>query len=250
MKTSIRSLTLTLTLAAASVLGAAAVHAQTVITSLPYVINAGGTYVLNNNLNSTQTSGRLIEIKASNVTIDFQSHYIAGPTTVPSQTTVGVYATEQSNLTIKNGTVAYCQQGISFNGNGSATTNSVDHVIDNMRVTYCYLTGIYVNQSPSSRVTNCQISQIGSTSASVAYGILTFGTNGTTTVANNIVDHVTVATSGTSYGIFVADNNFVRQNVVSYCQYGVRGGNYQDNLFYGVVNGFSGGGDAGGNFSR
>ena len=247
MNTSIRSLTLAFTFAAASVLSASTAGAQIVIDHLPYKIVSNGNYVLNSNLNSSQTTGNLIEIDASNVTIDFQNHYIAGPVNNTTQTTNGIYANEQSNLTIKNGTIAYCQQGINIVGNGSTSTNSVDQVIDNMRITYCYLTGIYVNQSPASRVTNCQVSQIGLSTAATAYGILTFGTNGTVTVADNIVDHVF---GSTTYGIFVADNNSVRRNAVSNCLYGVRGGQYQDNLFYGVVNGFTSGVDAGGNFSR
>lgn len=234
---------LILVLAAVSSLwGAAAAHAQTVIDSLPYTITANGTYVLNGNLNSSQTSGNLISINASNVTIDFQGHYIAGAVNNTSQTTVGISASERSNLTIKNGTIAYCSIGILIGGDGSATTNSVDHQIDNMRVTYCYYVGIYLSNNPATRVTNCQVSQGGFTGANGAYGIAAIGAGAT--IEGNVVSSIT----GTpSTGILAGTGSFVRQNTVSNATTGVSGGKYQDNLTANCTTTYTGGIDAGGN---
>ena len=244
MNTTHRLLTLALTLAATSLLGGAAtVHAQTVITSLPYTITATGAYVLNGNLSSSQTSGNLITVNASNVTIDFQGHFISGAVGNTSQTTTGIYASERSNLTIKNGTIAHCKYGVDIEGNDTATTNSVNHQIDNLRVTYCSYVGIFIAYGPGSRISNCQVSQTGYSGTSSAYGIIVYGAS--TVVQNNVVSNVTVSSGGFACGIY--GNGFSRQNVVSGASYGVSGGKYQDNLTDGCTTPFNGGTDAGGN---
>ena len=163
MNISIRSLVLTFTLAAASLFVAATAHAQTgtpqspyVITSAPYTVTRSGYYILGNNLNYTGTSGNIITINASNVTLDFNGFYIAGAVGNTGQTTYGVRANEQSNVTVKNGTIAYCYIGIFIIGNNTATTNAVGETIDNMRLTYCYYEGIEMDYCPASTITNCK----------------------------------------------------------------------------------------------
>ncbi len=221
-------------------------QAQTVITSLPYTITAGGTYVLNSNLSSTATSGSLITINASNVTIDFQEHYITGPAASLTTTTAyGIYAYERSNLTIRNGTVAYCSQGIFINGNSSANTNNVDQQITNMRVTYCSTYGINLDEAPSSVISGCQVSQIGTSSSGLAVGINIDGAG--TVVQGCTVSNVTSSSATETYGIFSDAGSFTRQCQVSSANYGIADGIYQDNLASAVTTAFSGGTDGGGN---
>lgn len=217
--------------------------AQTVITSLPYTITVGGSYVLNNNLSAAITSGSLIKISASNVTIDMQGHFIAGSVGNTTQTTIGISADERSNLSIRNGTIAHCGTGISITGNGSAATNNVDHQIENLRITYCYNAGISVVSAPASRIVNCQISQIGyNANTAGAYGIYVAGAG--TTVQGNSVSNVLGSTTACIY----ADvGSFVRQNQVSNATYGVYRGIYQDNLAHACPTSFSNGTDGGGN---
>lgn len=224
---------------------AATSQAQTVISSLPYTISAGGVYVLNSSLNSSQTSGNLITINASNVTIDFQNHYIAGPVGNTTQSTYGIYATERSNLTIKNGTVAYCNTGIVITGNNTATTNNVDHQIDNMRVTYCYSYGINLSYAPASRITNTQVSQIGSTTATSPVGINVNGAG--VTVSSCTISNMLIASGGTSRGIYTDPGDFVRQCTVYSATNAIQLGIYQDNLASATTTAFSGGTDGGGN---
>ena len=73
--------------------------ASSVISSLPCTITTPGIYLLNANLSSTQTSGNLITVNASNVVINFQNQTISGPNTI-SQTTIGIYASEVTNVTV------------------------------------------------------------------------------------------------------------------------------------------------------
>ena len=149
-------------------------------------------------------------------------------------------ATERSNLTVKNGTVAFCFEGIYLDGDSNANINAVDAVIDNMRVTYCFYFGIYVNHCPASTITNCKVSQTGYNGANFAYGIAVFSSG---TFAQNTVSTVTATNS---YGIY-ASGSLVRQNSISNARYCILNGKYQDNLTLECTYPFVGGTDAGNN---
>ena len=224
---------------------AAATQAQTVISSLPYTTTGPGSYVLNANLSSTQTSGNLITVNNSNVIIDLQNHSISGPN-VASQTTIGIYASEVTNVTIQNGTIVHCNTGIYIAGNNTAATNSLNERITNMRVSKCNSFGIEFDESPASLITNCQISQIGSSTSTASAGISLYGAG--VTVQGCTIGSVTVAAGYSSYCISAVPGSFARQNELSGTTYGVLGGIYQDNLAHNCTNAFSGGTDAGGNF--
>ena len=224
-------------------------RSQTVISSLPYTITTGGLYVLNGNLSSAQTGGNLITINASNVTIDFQDHFISGPSSggVPAN---GIYAIERANIVIKNGTISHCNYGLYFESstNNNATTNAVNARVDTMRVAHCLEDGICLNHQPSARITNCQVSQIGtSTSTRYTAGIETIGPE--VTVQGCSVSDITAGSGINAYCIFADNGVFVRQNQLSNGTDAVRFGIYQDNLCYQCTNLFTGGTDGGGNTS-
>ena len=220
----------------------AATRAQTVISSLPYTITVSGNYVLSGDLASTQTSGNLIEIDASNVTLDMQDYYISG-----GSGTTGIYAYEQGKLTIRNGTISKCDYGIVIQGNGTATTNNTVNQIDNIRVRGCSIIGIDLEESPSSRITNCQLAQIGNSSVSGPIGINVNGP--AVTVQGNSVSVLTGASGAPTYCIFVDPGTFVRGNQVSGATFGVQGGIYQLNLADNCTTPFDGGVDGGSNVS-
>ena len=196
---------------------AVADSAQTVINSLPYTITTKGLYVLNNDLDSTQTSGNLITVNASNVTIDLQGHYLSGPSNGSSNGAYGIHASERANLTIRNGTISHCNEGIYLEGNNNAsTTNNLNHSLDNLRVSHC-TNGITLAVAPGSTVTNCKLTQISND------GISVIG-------AGSTVQGCLLGQIG-SVGIQLDDNgSFARQNTISNAVYGIYGGKYQDNL--------------------
>ena len=67
--------------------------APTIINSVPYTISASGYYQLGANFQVTNTSGNIITIAVSNVTLDFGGHFISGPTNaVGTSTLFGVNA--------------------------------------------------------------------------------------------------------------------------------------------------------------
>ena len=220
--------------------------ASSVISSLPCTITTPGIYLLNANLSSTQTSGNLITVNASNVVINFQNQTISGPNTI-SQTTIGIYASEVTNVTIENGTVVHCNTGICLAGNNTMTTNNLNQHIDNMRVSKCNYQGIELTESPASLITNCQISQIGSSANTYSAGISLYGAG--VTVQGCTISTITAASGSNSYCISSAAGSFARQNQLSSATIGLSGGIYQDNVARGCTTAFTNGTDAGGNSS-
>ena len=220
--------------------------ASSVISALPCTIATPGIYVLNANVSSTQTSGNLITVNASNVVINFQNYTISGPNTA-SQTTIGIYASEVTNVTIENGTIVHCNTGICLAGNNTATTNSLNQHIDNMRVSKCNSQGIEFTESPASLITNCQISQIGQSTNTYSAGITIYGAG--VTVQGCTISTITAASGSNSYCISSAAGSFARQNQLSSATVGLSGGIYQDNVARACANAFTNGTDAGGNSS-
>jgi hypothetical protein len=211
----------------------------------PTTITTSGYYRLTHNIVTSATSGNIITIQAHNVTIDFNTFFIVGPKN-PANTVIGISANEFGNLTIKNGTIAFCQIGIRLSGNGNpATTLNINQVIDNMRISNCYNYGVYFpNSSPGSVLSNCLFSQIGgSTAGNLSSGIGIYG-HSSVLAKDNIINKVIGSSSGSAYGIVYA---IAVRNAISNSAFGVFGGKYQNNLTSNVVTPFTGGTDAGGN---
>jgi hypothetical protein len=231
---------------------ACALHGQTPQNpfpiSGPMTITAPGYYRLTKNIVSSAMTGNIITIQQHNVTIDFNSFFIVGPTNT-ANTVVGVSANEFGNITIKNGTIAFCQVGIQFDGNGTTTTSNVNQSVENMRFSKCWSRGIYFpNTSPGSAVTNCLFSQIGGTTANSNSSVAIFGPSGDPTilVRDNIISGVTGPSSDPTFSFGIAFAFSVRNSIAN-AHTGVFGGKYQNNLSSGCTTPFTGGTDAGGN---
>ena len=212
-------------------------------------ITAPGYYRLTKNIFSSAMTGNIITIQQHNVTIDFNSFYIVGPNNVASNLT-GIRASEFGNLTIKNGSIAFCRDGIVLTGNGNpATTRNINHIIDNMRITNTYEYGVYFpTESPGSVVSNCQLSQIGgTTAASTFYGIGLYALGTGILFKDNIINNVTGPASASTMSYGIATIGISVRNAVSNCHYGVYTGKYQNNLTQNTTTPFTPGTDAGGN---
>lgn len=239
----------------ASLIFTALASAQTpqdpvIITSAPYTINAAGYYRLGNNLSYAATSGSIITINASNVTLDLNGFYIAGPNN-PGQTVNGISASNRSNLNIVNGTVAFCYVGVNLSGG----SNSVNTRITGLRITNCYSAGIQDISPVGHLIADNQVATIGGTTtagSAAAFGIRVV--EGSVVIRGNQVSGVTGVGAGTGTGIYCSNSNshFVLRNQVNNCATGVRmnaaqGNKYQDNLTASCTTPFDGGVDAGGN---
>lgn len=211
----------------------------------PTTISAPGYYRLTKNITSSATTGNIITIHSHNVVIDFNTFYIVGPNN-KANTVVGVSSNGFGNITIKNGTIAFCEIGIQFSG----TAGNINQVVDNMRISNCWEYGVYFpDASPGSAVSNCLFSQIGGSTVSGVFAIAVYGPSSDQTllVRDNIVNTVGPTTSFPTYGIGIVYSFAVRNTIANCLKDGIFGGKYQNNLTSNCPTPFSGGTDAGGN---
>src|ERR1700730_14766028 len=101
---------------------------QIIVNSVPYPINAPGTYVLGSNLTYSSAAGAAITILSSNVTLDLGGHYLYYPGTPSSN--VGVYVHNAGNVIIQNGIIAVFFYGVYIEHTGGTALNSGDTVQD------------------------------------------------------------------------------------------------------------------------
>ncbi len=157
----------------------------TEITSVPVTIKAQGIYCFKKDLTSSVASGNIIQINASNVTIDMNGRKLGGFTAGANTQVVGIAATNRRNITLRNGTVQGFRRGIVIDG----TTDSTGYVLEDLRIEGNTQTGIEVG-----------------------------GTNGI--VRNNLVTNTGLASllNNTAIGILLKDSSraVVRGNLISY----------------------------------
>jgi hypothetical protein len=165
--------------------------AQTTITTLPFGISAPGVYVLGSNL-SNPNPGAAITIAASDVTVDLGDFYLFGS----GPNSIGIVATDQVNITIKNGGIVGFGTAVLLQG----STNYGHHVED-LNISGC-LNGVWLVLGNQSIVARNQISN-GTGTAIYAHG---FGDR----IENNDI-------SGYRIGIRSFGGNYIQANFLNYC---------------------------------
>ncbi len=212
---------------------AAPVPAPTIITSAPYTITTAGYYQLGANLNydgNGSTNDAIITVNASNVTLDFGGHYIAGPTNNTATQLYGVYANERANLVIQNGTVSSCSIGVFLYGNGSTTTNNRNARLLNMTLTKCYYVGAEIRGGISPEFDSCHVSSIGGSTSNNNFAVGLYFYDCTASKAvNNSVSEVAITGGTNGYGIVLP--TYAVGNFITGCSYGLEAATkYKDNL--------------------
>jgi len=83
------------------------------IDALPAAITTQGIWCLRQNLDTSATSGNMIEIQTNNVTIDCNGFRLRGSGGGAATTAVGIYANARLNLAIRHCTIAAFWRGSS-----------------------------------------------------------------------------------------------------------------------------------------
>ena len=226
----------------------------TMIATVPFMITQPGFYQLARDLSypkkapgDTAVIGALIEIAASDVTLDFDNHTLAGPDDAHTGV-FGVYAWDRENLCIKNGRITRCYVGVYLHGSGAAGyTHNANNRVENMEITQDYHVGIFLESARDSRVHDCRVNRIGP-SQRIAFSCGIVATGHGIELSHNVISDV-IPLSADAYGIFCngSPGVFAVDNIVSNCQFGISAGKYRNNLTDGCKLPFSGGTDAGGN---
>ena len=186
----------------------------TAITSLPYTITAQGVYCFTGNLSTSMASGNAITINTNNVTLDLNGFKLGGLGAGDGTGTLGIYAGQKRNITIKNGIVRGFYIGIWLHA-GSPYVSSSGHVVTGILADQNTLIGIQVAGFGNTVSNNTVVDTGGSTINYDAYGILVHG-NGAK-VVNNDISKTTAQITGIAYGMQIISSNYslVQNNTVT-----------------------------------
>lgn len=197
-----------------------------IITSLPYTISSSGVYCLTGNLGTAISTGNAITIDSNNVTIDLNGWRLGGLAAGDSTNTIGIYATQRKNITIRNGTIRGFKRAI-FLQDFIPHTTSQGHLVEDIRAEQNTTSGIEVYGQGSITRRN-QVVATGRPTVTNAYGISVTGP-GCRVLDNDITE--TRSGIGQAAGVVMkyADGGMIRNNRIS----GVSSGN--DTGSWGVI---------------
>src|SRR5262245_22555644 len=154
----------------------------TAITSVPYTISAQGVYCFTGNLATAMTSGNAITIATSNVTLDMNGFKLGGLAAGLGTSTVGIFANQQQNITIRNGIVRGFLHGIHIQDNPPFTT-SQGHVVEDVLADQNTFIGMQIEGHGCVLRRNQVVASGGTTLADDAAGILIIGSD------NDVLDN-------------------------------------------------------------
>lgn len=232
-----------------------------VISTLPYVVTAGGSYVLKHSFKLNMSSGNAIEIKADNVTIDLLGYTVDNQGAGTGTTANGVYSTGFTNIKIKNGRISGFNTGIHLSpGSGPLTDNYCGYIVEGIAASANTDFGVQVNglgnivrnnQVIGSR-TGIMVGRVGQSTVinndihETETGIMISANSGSV-IDNNRIGRRILAGSSISIGISVSDSASVviRRNAVYNMATGIKydgysWGMYIDNVVVCSTNPFVG----------
>ena len=178
--------------------------ACTSISSLPSIITVSGVYCLKSDLPTAMTTGNAIEIQTDDVTVDLNGYKLDGTAAGPGTTAYGIYANQQKNITIRNGSVHGFERGIVLNDNFPYTT-SQGHLIEGIRADMNTHMGIAAVGRGNIIRNNQIVSTGGSTNNVNTFGIVAYGPGGL--LLNNDTIETKEQLSGLAYGIYLNNSS-------------------------------------------
>jgi hypothetical protein len=249
----------------------------TVISSLPYTINAQGSYCLDRNLSYSANvpGGAAITISVDFVVLDLNGFKVGGGGAGPSTQTTGVLTTNHKNVTVKNGNIRGFYRGVYLRETVASTSQG--HLVEDIRADQNTFEGIHVegrgnvvrnNQvvdttgttfdpnsntaglnvvGPGSRILNNDVTETVAMGTGTAYGILAVDADGAVIENNRVGNSVVVTTSvgiqiNSSGDVMVAFSRLARLDSGIVFD-GASTGKYTENVTSGVTHPYSGGTD-------
>ena len=215
--TMIREFALLAMLGAACAPATAETTLCTVIATLPATISTPGVYCLESDFTYNSVSVSAITIAANNVTLDLNAHRIGNLAAGTADSNFGVYAINQQNITVKNGTLRGFATAILLTDSASPPAISQGHVVQDIRADQNRLVGIQVVGNGCIVRNNQVVATGGSTLAAneSSIGISVSG-SGNRVLDNDVTGTVSSGT-GSAFGIqsIAAEGLVVASNRVS-----------------------------------
>ena len=192
----------TLAFATALTLLPVASYGWTPISSVPYTISVGGTYILTNSLTYSGAVGNAITVNASNVIIDLDGYQLFCSNS--NNYAFGIYANNVSNVSVKNGEIGGFTFGVYLDYPGTGSNVNFGHLVDGLRFSNNEV-GVLCHIGGGSVVKNCQFN-------GGYYGV-EFNQGSGNRASNNVV-------SGSGYGFFSTGANYFDSNYADNCSWG------------------------------
>jgi hypothetical protein len=159
------------------------------ITNLPYTASVQGQYCFDRNLSTNMTTGAAITINSDFVLLDLNNFKLGGGGAGPATDAIGVYASDRSNLTVRNGNIRGFGIGIMIEGSTGSTAQNI--LIENNALDGNLKVGVSVF-GKSATIRNNTISNTGGTTSNKIFcsgnsiGITNVDTNCSAFSAGNI----------------------------------------------------------------
>jgi Right handed beta helix region len=170
-----------------------------VISSLPHVITAEGSYVLKHSFRTNMNSGNAIEIKANNVVIALMGYCIDNQSAGAGNTACGIYAKGYKFCKIMNGRISGFKTGVYLSpGTGPSTDDFSGYMVESITASINSDLGIKV-MGLGNIIRNNQV--INSRTGIYA------GRRGSSTITNNDIHNTEIAIEINSNSGSVVDNN-------------------------------------------
>jgi hypothetical protein len=184
----------------------------TEITSVPYHVNAPGTYCLKGSLALPMSGFIAVQIYADDVVLDLNGHTLDGSGAGPATTSMGVRALKRRNVTVRNGTIRGFATGV-YLGLGL----SQGHVIEKLRLDSNTEYGLIMDALGGIVRHNLVVGTGGSTQTDAVGPYALYASGAGAHVIDNEVVHTVEAPGGTAFGIIVeqGEGAVIERNVVS-----------------------------------
>ncbi len=190
-----------LTMAVAAALFTTSAKAETIncteITAVPFVITVQGVYCFKSDKASAVPNGNLIEIQTNNVTIDLNGFKLGGSGAGTGTNANGIFAEDQKNITIRNGTIRGFFKGVQITQD---TGTSSGHLLEDLLLDQNRFTGAQVEGSGNVIRNNRVVNTGPSDGSTAAIGIRLVSASNSV-IADNVVSGT--SETGTASGIIV-----------------------------------------------
>lgn len=177
----------------------------TAITAIPTVITSAGIYCLQSDLSSGATSGEMIDIQASYVTIDLNGHMLDGRSAGLTSHAVGIGAEDRENITVRNGTISGFEYGVRIRGTTADVSSR--HLLEGLHLDRNYFIGAAIEEGSDHIVRNNQVVNNGHHDNGSTTHAIKVASVRNTLIAGNVIS----GTSETAYavGIDVSSSSLV-----------------------------------------
>ncbi len=203
-----------LTMAVAAALLTTSARAETIncieITAIPAIITVQGVHCLKSDKVSFVPNGNQIEIQTNNVSIDLNGFKLGGLGAGAATNTIGIFAQDHKNITIRNGTIRGFRIGVLLDQDAGSSSG---HLLENLLLERNKRIGAQVEGS-GNVIRNNRVKNTGPGDLSSSAIGIDVQNASNTVIANNVVSGTSEDFSASGITVFESTLIEVRNNTI------------------------------------